>query len=53
MKPKHKLRCMVCGRFIGNTNLGGYMADKTSKRGLKGYCSKCIDRMAEREMDDV
>lgn len=51
MRNRHSFRCMVCGRFVGNTNLGGYMTDKTSKRGIKAYCGKCIDRLDGRDFD--
>ena len=44
-KPHHTYRCMKCGRFVGNTNLGGYMTDKTSKRGNQAYCEQCFERM--------
>jgi hypothetical protein len=37
-------RCATCGRFLGNTNLGGYQSDKASKRAAGAVCQACIDR---------
>jgi hypothetical protein len=45
VKPRRKPnRCATCGRFLGNTNLGGYQHDKTSKRAAWAVCQACIDR---------
>jgi DNA-directed RNA polymerase subunit RPC12/RpoP len=44
-KQKQQYKCMKCGRFVGNTNLGGYMTDKVSKRGRQAYCQRCVDDM--------
>jgi len=44
-KPRQLFRCMHCGRFVGNGNLGGYMSDRVSKRGLACYCAGCVEKM--------
>lgn len=50
MKPKRKpSHCIKCGRFLGNTNLGGYQEDKTSKRGTGALCVACVDRQAGKD----
>jgi len=48
-KPMRRYRCMMCGRYVGNSNLGGYMTDKTSKRGVSAYCERCVGRLLTKD----
>jgi len=34
-------RCRKCGRYIGDSNLGGYDCDKVSKRASTAWCEHC------------
>jgi len=42
-----KTRCKKCGRFLGNSNLGGYDSEKELRRHGKGYCLRCVEKMEE------